>query len=144
MKTIKNFLRFILFIIAVVFVIASIFGGLAFISLKLMPWFFDLSLFWRFIAIFFLSGIIGTIINLAIRIVMYFIVQIPSNKELGHSTLTAIAGLNAIFMIYRTWTLPDEYYNLNIIMTIFFNIIILAITFSIIANYSKALDEEIL
>lgn len=142
MVFLKNIFRYILFLIALVVVISLIFGGLALLSLKLMPWFFDLSRFWQFVAIIFLGGLIWKILQFVIGTVMYFVTKIPSNKRVGYYTVMVIAGLNAIFMIYRSWTHPNEYLNQDIIMTAILNVIVLVLTFTIIGSSLKAWEEE--
>lgn len=112
------------------------------LGLTLKPWFFDLSKFWTIDIVVFLSGIVWKVLTFVIGVVMYFVTVIPSNKRIGYYTEIAVAGINTLLIIYRTWTFPDEYSTKGIIGTLVIDVFILVVTFTVIGSSFKAWDEE--
>lgn len=143
MKKLKAFFRFILFLIVFIISISLIFDGIWYLGSLILPWFLDLSKFWKFIVVFFGLGILWQLSTFIISVIMSAIVRIPVNKQFAYYVIFGLTALNAILQIYNSWTLTEAYSLTEKIFTVLFNVFILIISFSIIGSSSDAIDEDL-
>jgi len=131
-------IRYIFFIPICFLALGLVYWGFGF----LMNWFINLSTFWMIIILIFFGGAIWGIFKGLSALLMSFASQISPNKNFSFWTILVLSGINGIWAIYNSWTMPINYSGKIIFAAIVMTILILELTFALIYGAAATIEDE--
>ena len=131
-------IRYIFFIPICFLALGLVYWGFGF----LMNWFINLSTFWMMVILMFFSGAIWGIFKGLSALLMNLASQVSPNKNFSFLTILVLSGLNGIWAIYNSWTMPISYSGKVIFAAIVMTILILELTFALIYGAVSSLEDE--
>jgi len=125
---ILKILRFLIFFPICFLVFGIVNLGLA----QLLSWFINLSGFWMFIVFIFFASAAWNIFEFLSVLLIFLASSIAPFRWLGSITISILAIINGVYLIYKSWTLEIDYSIGEIIGAFIFSGLLLELTFILI------------
>jgi hypothetical protein len=130
LKFFLRLLRYLVFIPIVFFAIGVVNWAFS----HLLSLLFTLDLFWVIVCVLFLGSFIWSVFKLLSSLLIISVGPISPNKKFSFWTILILSIAYGVLTIYTSWTMDIDYTGKIIFIVIIFNILVIELTWSLIAG----------